>query len=571
SLPRLGSLDGAGPSVPFSGSDMTAPESCDLLVIGGGINGVAIAREAALRGLSVVLVEQDDLAAATSSASSKLAHGGLRYLEQGAFGLVRQSLNERSALLAAAPHIVRPLRFVLPHDSDLRPAWRLRLGLLLYDLLSGAPTTLSPFSRVPPPLPASAGLDLSAAPEGAPLKAGLRRAFTYSDAWVEDSRLTVLTAMDAARMGARILTRSRCVSARPDQADPRTWRITLAANGPGGVSAEVAARGLINVAGPWVSQVEQQVIAGGEALPVRLVRGSHIVVPRLHHGDHAYILQAADRHIVFVLPYERDFSLIGTTDAPLTSLPDTIEASGEEIAYLLNVVGRWFRQPPTRDQVVATFAGIRALADDGRAEARAVTREYALHLAPSVPPRLSVVGGKLTTHRHLARQALDRMAPRIGQVRGPVTTLRRSLLSNAVIALRPVATPVLPARQTVHALEFDHAAAATLPGGDLPAGGVDDIAATLRTRVADMPAALADRLAGTYGTLSLDLTAGCSALADLGPDLGGGMSPVELRWLRAHEWARTAEDVLWRRTRLGLTAPSGTAERITRWFAQQPT
>ncbi|HEY5597848.1 MAG TPA: glycerol-3-phosphate dehydrogenase, partial [Kiloniellales bacterium] len=385
---------------------MAGTEPADLLVIGGGINGVGIARDAAGRGLSVVLCEQDDLASATSSASTKLIHGGLRYLETYEFRLVREALIEREVLLRAAPHIIWPLTFVLPHNTGLRPAWMVRIGLFLYDHLGGRKL-----------LPGSYGIDLRGHPAGAPLRRTFGKAFCYSDCWVEDARLVVLNAMDARDRGAEILPRTRCTGARRSNG---LWRVTLepAAGGP---ARHVAARALVNAAGPWVSDVLATVAGANRRGRLRLVKGSHIVVPRLSDGEQAYVLQNDDRRIVFVIPYERDFSLIGTTDVPFAGDPGQVRISDEETAYLCAAVNRYFTKPVTPEQVVWTYSGVRPLYDDEHENASAVTRDYVFDLDlgggdanGDRAPLLSIFGGKITTYRKLAEHALEKLLPRLG-------------------------------------------------------------------------------------------------------------------------------------------------------------
>ncbi len=470
----------------------------DLLVVGGGINGAGIARDAAGRGLSVVLLEQHDLASHTSSASTKLIHGGLRYLEYREFRLVREALREREVLLRIAPHIAWPLRFVLPHARGMRPAWMLRLGLLLYDRLGGSST-----------LPRSASVTLTAEGLGAGLRPGLRRGFAYSDAWVEDSRLVVLNAMDAARRGARVLTRTKLLSARRQE---DVWVARLADG------TALRARAMVNAAGPFVGAVAG-VLGHGRA-PVRLVRGSHIVLRRLYAGEHAYLLQNTDGRVVFAIPYESAFTLIGTTDVTVQS-PDEVQVSDAEVAYLCEAVNRWFAAKSVPGDVVWRYAGIRALFDDGAAEAKAVTRDYVLELdAPEDGPKLlSVFGGKITTYRRLAEHALERLG--------------------------------FPGAWT---------AAAALPGGDF-----HDFAALLRAlqaRYSFLHEGSLRRLAHAYGTAAQEVLGEARNAADLGEDFGAGLRAAEIAYLQQHEFARTAEDVLWRRSKLGLHMSAAQRERV---------
>jgi glycerol-3-phosphate dehydrogenase len=469
----------------------------DLLVVGGGINGAGIARDAVGRGLSVLLAEKDDLAGATSSASSKLIHGGLRYLEYGEFRLVREALQEREVLLRAAPHIIWPMRFVLPHDGSLRPRPLIRLGLFLYDHLGGRRT-----------LPGTEALKLRSHPWGVPLQDRIIDGFAYSDCWVQDSRLVVLNARDAGARGATILTRTAVVAARREDG---LWRATL--REAGGAARQVAARVLVNAAGPWVLDIVAGAAIRSRAA-VRLVKGSHVVVPKLYDGPQAYILQNDDRRIVFIIPYEEDFTLIGTTDVPFEGDPAGVAIDEEETRYLCRAVSRWLAKPVVPDDVVWSYAGVRPLYDDRSSSASAVTRDYVFDLDETDGiPALSVFGGKITTYRRLAEHALDKLLPFFQQAGRPWT------------------------------------AEATLPGGDLPPG---DFVAELRRRYSFLPEATARRFARTYGSDAHRLLAGAASVAALGRDFGAGLTEREVDWLVAEEWARTAEDILWRRTKLGL-------------------
>ena len=473
----------------------------DLLVIGGGANGCAIARDAAGRGLSVTLVEQGDLAGATSSASTKLIHGGLRYLEYYEFRLVRESLAEREVLLRAAPHLIYPLRFVLPHHRGLRPAWLLRLGLFLYDHIGGGRS-----------LPATRTLDLARAREGAPLKPEFRRGFAYSDCWTDDARMVALTAVDAAERGARVLTRTRLLSARRDGA---VWRAEL--QGPDGARATVAARALVNAAGPWVDEVARLCGRNAEAA-VKLVKGSHIVLPRLYEGDQAYTLQEADGRVVFAIPYAGDFTLVGTTDVPLEGGPRPLTASPEEVAYLCEVASGYFRRSVSPDDVVWSYAGARPLHDEGGAKsASAVTRDYALELeAPAAAPvTLTVYGGKITTFRKLGEHAVDLLAKPLGVSTGAWTR------------------------------------DAKLPGGDLP-DGFDAFRAETARRRPWLGEPHLTRLCRAYGSRLDRMLGDAQGWPELGRDFGAGLTAREVAYLRDAEWARTGDDVLWRRTKLGL-------------------
>lgn len=487
----------------------SGPQIYDLLVVGGGVNGAAIARDAAGRGLSVMLLEQHDLAQHTSSASTKLIHGGLRYLEYYEFRLVREALIEREKLLGIAPHIIRPLEFVLPHEKHLRPAWMIRTGLFLYDHLAKRKQ-----------LPSSKSISFAVHPAGKTLKPSFKRGFTYADCSVADSRLVVLNAMDAAERGAIIRTRCALHSAR---AENGLWHAETDA-GP------VSAKAMVNAAGPWVAEVLHAKLGRNTKNDVRMIKGSHIVTRRLYEGDFAFILQNPDGRIVFVIPYEQDFSLIGTTDVPFTENPDKVEISPEETSYLCESVSRYFRTSITPDDVFWSYAGVRPLYDDNAAEAKAVTRDYVLDLEhnESTPPLLSIFGGKITTSRKLAEHALEKLLPAMG------------------LKVQPSWTATIP-----------------LPGGDF-----DDFDAYLKDfshRHPTLPAELASRLVRSYGTRA-ERFAG----PDMGADLGGGISEAEAGYLAQHEWAQTAEDILWRRSRMGLHAPEGTSARLDGFLQKIP-
>jgi glycerol-3-phosphate dehydrogenase len=473
----------------------------DLAIIGGGVNGCGIARDAAGRGASVILFEQDDLASGTSSASTKLIHGGLRYLEQYEFRLVREALKERDVLWRLAPHIIWPMRFVLPHHRALRPRWLLRIGLFLYDHLGGKL------------LPGSRGLDLTADAAGVPLKPAFRHAFEYSDCWVEDARLVVLNARDAAERGAEIRTRARVTDAART-ADH--WRVTVdSARG----RQHVTARTLINAAGPWVGSVHQQMTRSNAPAPVRLVQGSHIVVPRLFEHQRCYIFQNADERIVFAIPFERDFTLIGTTDRDYHGDPAEVAASPEEISYLCAAVSEYFRKTVTPADVVLSYSGVRPLYDDGASKAQEATRDYVLHLdAPAgQAPLLSVFGGKITTYRRLAELALRELKGHLPAAEAPAWT-----------------------------------ATAPLPGGDFPHNGYDELVAETQRAHPYLAPAHTARLVRAYGTRVARLLDGARETADLGAVFGGDLTEREVAWLMAEEWAETADDVLWRRSKLAL-------------------
>lgn len=473
----------------------------DLAVIGGGINGAGIARDAAGRGIGVLLIEQQDLASGTSSASTKLIHGGLRYLEHGQFGLVRKSLRERETLLRLAPHIVHPMRFVLPHHAAMRPAWMLRIGLFAYDHLGGA--TSLPGTRV---------LDLASDPSGVPLKRILKLGFEYSDCWVDDSRLVVLNAIDAHERGAVIRTRTRLV--RADREDGR-WRLVLNARGRREI---VTARVLVNAAGPWVSDVAQNALRASPPPHVRLVKGSHVVVRRLFAHDRAYIFQNADRRVIFAIPYERDFTLIGTTDQDFVGEPGTAAPTPAEMTYLCEAVSAYLRAPVTPYDVVHAFSGVRTLIEDAPKRVAAdLTRDYSLALDASRDraPLLTVYGGKITTFRRLAEEALDRIAGFFA-ARGPWT------------------------------------ADEPLPGGDFAPGDGAAIVARARERWPFLSERHAARLVGAYGTRIADVIGEAGSLDGMGPCFGSDLTASEVRYLIHQEWAQTADDVLWRRSKLGL-------------------
>ena len=487
----------------------------DLLIIGGGINGCGIARDAAGRGLAVTLAEQGDLGGATSAASTKLIHGGLRYLEYGEFRLVREALQEREVLLRAAPHIVWPLRFVLPHHAGLRPWPVLRLGLFLYDHLGGR--------RL---LPATRSLDLRHDPAGAPLTPGHRRGFEYSDCWVEDSRLVLLNARDAAARGARVLPRTRCVAAWRTEG---LWQARLRDMATG-AETELAARALVNAAGPWVGDVLHKVAGSNAPARVRLVKGSHIVTRRLFDHDRCYIFQNADGRIVFAIPYEDEFTLIGTTDQDFQGDPARVTPDAAEIAYLCAAVDTYFKQPIGPADVVWSYAGVRPLYDDGASAAQAATRDYVLRLT-GAPPLLSVFGGKITTYRRLAESALAQFHSALPQ-QGPAWT-----------------------------------AGAALPGGDFPWDGAAALAADLARHYPFLDPGMARRLIRRHGTEAAAILGDARCLADCGQHFGAGLTEREVVWMMRHEWARTAEDVLWRRSKLGLHIDAAGQAALAAWMA----
>lgn len=488
----------------------------DLLVIGGGINGAGIARDAAGRGLSVCLCEKGDLAEGTSSRSSKLIHGGLRYLEYYEFRLVREALQEREVLLAIAPHIVRPMRFVLPIASGGRPAWLVRLGLVLYDHLAAR-------RRLPP----TEKIALAKDPRGAPIKPEIKTAFAYSDCTVDDARLVVLNALDAKNRGAVVWPR---VEVREARALGDTWRVTLGGNN--GEKEEILARVLVNATGPWVEGVRGK-IEGARALRhARLVQGSHIVVRKFWTGEQAYLLQNADHRVIFVIPYERDLCLIGTTDIPFHGAPESARAGAAERAYLLSAVARSMRVAPSESDIVWQYSGVRSLYDDAAKNPSAVTREYAFDLDAGAgrPALLSIFGGKITTYRKLAEHALEHLAPYLPRAGGAWT------------------------------------ARAALPGGDIPDGDLAALEAGFAARYAGLPRPLVSHYARLYGTRASALLGGVKTVAELGLHLGGLLYEREARFLIETEWARTPEDILTRRTKHHLHMSAAERDHFAEWL-----
>ena len=488
----------------------------DLAIIGGGINGCGIARDAAGRGLKVFLCEQDDFASGTSSKATKLIHGGLRYLEYYEFRLVREALMEREVLWRIAPHIIWPLRFVLPYHQGLRPAWMLRVGLFLYDHLGGRKL-----------LPPTRTLDLTRDVTGGPLKPGAQeKGFEYSDCWVEDARMVVLNARDAADRGAVILPRTRAISALRG---PDGWTLTVEDTLTGSRQT-VITRALVNAAGPWVADVLENKLGLASKAHVRMVQGSHIVVPRLYDHDRCYIFQNADNRIIFAIPYEHDFTLIGTTDRDYHADPATVKASEEEIDYLCRAASEYFTQAVTPQDVVWTYSGVRPLYDDGASAAQAATRDYVLVLDDEAgAPLLSIFGGKITTYRRLAEHALEKLE----RYTAPAANAKRGW-----------------------------SATAALPGGDIPVLGFDAYVADLKSRFTWLDADHARRLARAYGTKAEQLLGQARSYADLGRDFGGTLMEAEVDYLMQHEWAQRAEDVLWRRSKLGLRMTAEQAEAL---------
>lgn len=485
----------------------------DLLVIGGGINGTGIARDAVGRGASVMLVEMGDLAGATSSASTKLIHGGLRYLEYYEFNLVRKALKEREVLWRAAPHIAWPLRFILPHHKDLRPAWLLRLGLFMYDHLGGREL-----------LPATKTVRLDQAPFSQGLKNLFKKGFEYSDCWVDDARLVVLNARDAADRGAEVLTRTKCISARRDN---DVWNVVLKDQDTG-EERTVSASVLVNAAGPWVAEMLNGVVGANNTSAVRLVKGSHIIVPRQFEHDRCFIFQNGDGRIIFAIPYEDDFTLIGTTDVDYQDDLGDVRISDDEIAYLCKSASEYLAEAIEPKDVVHTYSGVRPLYDDGAKDAKAATRDYVLELdgGEDKPALLSVFGGKITTYRKLAENVLAKLEPYLPFKRGVWT------------------------------------AYAPLPGGDFRVMDFDRQVDELVRDYSFIGKQFASRLMRHYGTDARLMLGDAASLDALGPCFGHDLYEVEVKWLIEREWARSADDVLWRRSKLGLRISKEEAARL---------
>jgi glycerol-3-phosphate dehydrogenase len=497
-----------------------APADVDLLVIGGGVNGTGIARDAVGRGLSVLLCEKGDLAEGTSSRSSKLVHGGLRYLEHYEFRLVRESLLEREVLLAAAPHIIWPMRFVLPHSPEQRAAWLIRAGLFLYDHLGGRKR-----------LPATRTLDLRRDPEGNSVRPAFSRAFEYSDCWVEDSRLVVLNAIDAAERGATVLIRTAFMGARREHG---SWVAELA-DSRTGQQRTVRARALVNAAGPWVQQIFDQIAEASTRRRVRLVKGSHLIVRKFWEGRQAYLLQNIDKRVVFVIPYAGDLALIGTTDVPFEGEPESVEVEAGEVEYLLAVVTRYFDRPLAPIDVLHCYSGVRPLFDDGKGDPSAVTRDYVFELegGDGKAPLLSAFGGKITTYRKLAEHALERLKPFF---------------------------PAMGRAWT---------ATAHLPGGDIPDADFKAFLTDVSQRYPWLPEPLALHYARLYGTRVGRVVGDAKRVGDLGRHFGSRLYEREARYLVEHEWAETAEDILERRTKHYLHMNDMQIAAFTEWLRQQ--
>lgn len=491
-------------------------EEVDLFVIGGGINGAGIARDAAGRGLSVVLCEKDDLAEGTSSRSGKLVHGGLRYLEYYEFRLVREALIEREVLLNAAPHIIWPMRFVLPHSPTDRPAWLVRLGLFLYDNLGGRKR-----------LPGTRMLDLRRDPEGAPIKAQYTKGFEYSDCWVDDARLVVLNAVGAQQDGAQILTRTACTSLRDH--DGR-WLATVK-DTMSGAQREISAKVVVNAAGPWVNDIIGRVAGSNSSRSVKLVKGSHIIVPKFWEGQQAYLIQNTDKRVIFINPYEGDKALIGTTDIAYEGDPNDVRPDEDEVAYLIAAVNRYFKQPLQPQDVIEAFSGVRPLFDDGQGNPSAVTRDYVLDLDRSRgAPLLNIFGGKITTFRKLAEHAVQELKP---------------FFPN---------------------MGADWTAQAPLPGGDIPDADFETFLGQIRTDYPWLPGALAKHYARLYGTRLRQIIGDANELTALGRQFGPMLYEAEVTYLVTQEWATCADDILKRRTKHGLTLSAAEAARLQDWF-----
>ncbi|KGT91442.1 glycerol-3-phosphate dehydrogenase [Enterobacter cancerogenus] len=488
----------------------------DLFVIGGGINGAGIARDAAGRGLSVMMCEKDDLAQGTSSRSGKLVHGGLRYLEYYEFRLVREALIEREVLLNAAPHIIWPMRFVLPHSPTDRPAWLVRLGLFLYDNLGGRKK-----------LPGTRSLDLMRDPEGAPILDSYSKGFEYSDCWVDDARLVALNAVDAAERGATILPRTRCVSAKRISGK---WEVTIQ-DEASGAQRTVFAKVLVNAAGPWVLDIVNQVTQTKSNRSVRLVKGSHIIVPKFWEGQQAYLVQNTDKRVIFINPYEGDKALIGTTDIPWQGKAEAVTADDSEQQYLIDVVNRYFKVKLRASDVITRFSGVRPLFDDGKGNPSAVTRDYVFDLDDQQnAPLLHVFGGKITTFRKLAEHAIQKLAPFFPD------------------------------------MGEDWTREATLPGGDMANGDFESFLEQVKTRWPWLPAPLRKHYARLYGTRIEKVLGHAGELSDLGRHFGAQLYEAEVRYLVENEWAQQAEDVLWRRTKHKLHLTEVQQQAFSQWF-----
>jgi glycerol-3-phosphate dehydrogenase len=492
--------------------------TADILIIGGGINGVGIAADAAGRGLKVILCEQNDLASATSSASSKMIHGGLRYLENYEFRLVREALKEREILLKKAPHLIAPLRLYMPYLPSLRPYWMIRLGLFFYDHLN-----------LKQSLPKCDSIRFNPASPHEPLKAGIKKGFAYSDAWVDDARLVIANAQHAQTLGANILPRHQVISAHRVNDH---WQVEVK-NTLNGLISKLSVKAIVNASGPWVDQVLKNVLKLPSQHHVRLVKGSHIVVPKLYQGDQAYILQHTDKRVIFVFPYRRDFSLIGTTDVNYEGSPEKASISPEEIDYLCEVINHYFKKTISAKDYVWSYSGVRPLQSDDHANPSKVTRDYTFEINDQAGqlPVLSVFGGKLTTYRRLAESALEKLAPYFPNMKAPWTA-----------------------------------------NSPLPGGGIDQfehLHQTLNQRYPWADAILIERLAHAYGTLTDKVLGDAKGYSDLGQHFGGSLYEKEVEYLLEHEWAHTAEDILWRRSKQGLVFSDAQIEALEAWLKQK--
>ncbi len=487
----------------------------DLLIIGGGINGTSIARDAAGRGLKVLLCERDDLAGHTSSASTKLIHGGLRYLEYYEFNLVRHALKEREVMLRAAPHIIWPMRFVLPYDKGLRPAWMLRTGLFLYDHIGGREM-----------LPGSKSLKLDQVPHLGVLESRFKTGFEYSDCWVDDARLVVLYAIDAAHRGADIRTRTEVISVKPTG---KGYSAEIKQNGK---IETIDAKGVVNAAGPWVDEVLGKIKPSENEQSLRLVTGSHIVTKKLFDGDHAYLFQNADNRVIFAIPYEHNYTLIGTTDKPYDLSEGPVKISDEEISYLCDAASEYFEHDISPKDVVWTYAGVRPLYDDKSADASAVTRDYVLDIEEisDEAPFMSIYGGKITTSRKLGERAMQELAVYFKNAGG------------------------------------DWTESALLPGGDLYDADFDRFFADMQKRYSALNEDLLQRLCHAYGTRITLILGDGETQPELGQNFGAGLYEIEAKYLINHEWATSADDILWRRSKLGLHMSEAQRAAFTRWF-----
>ncbi|MEP0941708.1 MAG: glycerol-3-phosphate dehydrogenase [Rhizobiaceae bacterium] len=499
----------------------------NIFIIGGGINGVGIARDAAGRGYSVALCEMNDLASGTSSWSSKLVHGGVRYLEHYEFMLVRKALKEREVLWSAAPHIIRPMRFILPHHKDLRPAWFLRLGLFLYDYIGGRKL-----------LPPTKTVDLANGEYGKPLKAMFKKGFQYSDCQVDDARLVILNALDAQEKGAQINVGDECINARREG---NVWMIETRNKKSGKVSKSTADM-IINAAGPWIDQVLGKSFGQNDARNVRMVQGSHIVVPKLYDHDNCYIFQNADERIIFAIPYTHDTTLIGTTDKDFEGDPGTAEISEEETQYLCSAASEYFDKPVLKEHIVWTYSGVRPLYDDGASAAQEATRDYVFRQDrggdnggenSNAAPLINIFGGKITTYRVLAEKMMEEVEDLIGRKGRPWT------------------------------------AKAPLPGGDFPAKGFENLLEKAKAQYPFMNGVHLERLCHAYGTRIAMVLGNSDSLDQLGEDFGLGLWEVEVRYLMTNEWASCADDIVWRRSKLGLLMSDDQIAHLDAWMAQE--